>query len=208
MTTDKTSIQTERPPESLDFENDVFSLAITSPEQAEDSRSQTMVRNSQEDTLADLAPDERAHLEGIDDSDNDQDMSDGGAALDYPSPHAEQLNAELDLLDADIMGPENLAELYTPQQLEDPTTNTFNPNILPPAGTHQEPVSPPDPLFIVDNIMVNVVIFDIPHAPPNPSQQLQHLPHQDTQEHDYDLEEVEEQHAANILAHDHIHQRT
>ncbi len=41
-------------------------------------------------------------------SDEDQDMSDGGAELTMTLSHAEQLNAELDLLDAEVMGHDNL----------------------------------------------------------------------------------------------------
>ena len=43
---------------------------------------------------------------------SDENMSDGGgAALTLTLSHAEQLNAELDILDAELMGSENLAEL-------------------------------------------------------------------------------------------------
>jgi hypothetical protein len=48
-------------------------------------------------------------------SDEDLDMSDdGGAALTMTLSHAEQLNAELDELDAAVMGSQNLAGLFNP----------------------------------------------------------------------------------------------
>jgi len=70
-------------------------------------------------------PDDRLdHHHLIDDEDQDMsDMSDGGAALTEDSPHdgdpsdttlshAEQLNAEMDMLDAEVMGQDNLDDLF------------------------------------------------------------------------------------------------
>jgi hypothetical protein len=56
-------------------------------------------------------------------SDEDMDMPDGGAALTMTLSHAEQLNAELDMLDAEVMGSDNLVGLlmenhYQPTMIE------------------------------------------------------------------------------------------
>lgn len=75
--------------------------------------------------------DERSDVEDrsefLDDtpSDEDTDMSDGGAALTMTLSHAEQLNAELDMLDAEVMGSDNLIGLlmdnqYQPAMIEAP----------------------------------------------------------------------------------------
>lgn len=52
------------------------------------------------------------HAESYDSPDEDQDMSDGGADLTMTLSHAEVLNTDMDLLDAEIMGPDNLADLH------------------------------------------------------------------------------------------------
>jgi hypothetical protein len=46
------------------------------------------------------------------DPNNEQDMSDGGAVLTLTTSHAQELNNELDLLDADLMGTQNMAVLH------------------------------------------------------------------------------------------------
>jgi hypothetical protein len=51
-------------------------------------------------------------------SDEDADMSDGGAALTMTMSHAEQLNAELDMLDAEVMGSDNLVTLLMDNQFQ------------------------------------------------------------------------------------------
>jgi hypothetical protein len=62
-------------------------------------------------------------LESQDVSDEDQDMSDGGAVLAMTLSHSNNVNAEADLIDVEIMGPENLADLmmdnHFPPTLED-----------------------------------------------------------------------------------------
>ena len=50
------------------------------------------------------------------DEDEDTDMSEEGAALTMTLSHAEQLNAELDMLDAEVMGSDNLAGLLMDNQ--------------------------------------------------------------------------------------------
>lgn len=84
--------------------------------------------------------DDQADYQDI--SDGDQDMSDGGAPLTMTLSHAEQLNVEMDMLEAEIMGPENLHELliqnHFPTTLEDALPydeipsdqNVYSPEVL------------------------------------------------------------------------------
>jgi len=61
-------------------------------------------------------PEEVYDTEGEDEQpntfDEDQDMSEGGAALTMTLSHAEELNAEMDLLDSELMGHDNLVDLH------------------------------------------------------------------------------------------------
>ena len=114
-------------------------------------------------------------------SDEDQDMSDGGAALTMTLSHAEQLNAELDMLDAEVMGTENLAELlmdnhYDPTMAEEGPFNYYG------------SIPGPQDSDLYDEDMIEDALgpgpvnsSNIPVAMSAVSQQLQHI--QDGQGH-------------------------
>ncbi|KAG0650899.1 putative WD repeat-containing [Hyphodiscus hymeniophilus] len=128
--------------------------------------------------------DERSDVEDrsefLDDapSDDDMDMSDGGAALTMTSSHAEQLNAELDMLDAEIMGSHNLGLLvddhYQPTTIEDLPFSYHGHNPGPPSfaqnstvyeeGAMDDEIPPAPP-----------VISNLPVAMSAVAQQLQHI---------------------------------
>ncbi|RDL36800.1 uncharacterized protein BP5553_06152 [Venustampulla echinocandica] len=55
---------------------------------------------------------EPSHAYPHDATDDDEDMSEGGAPLTTAFSHSDLLNAEMDMIDADIMGSENLAQVY------------------------------------------------------------------------------------------------
>jgi hypothetical protein len=108
-------------------------------------------------------------------SDEDQDMSDGGAALTMTLSHAEQLNAELDMLDAEVMGSENLAGLlmdnhYHPIMIEDGPFNYY------------DSIADPQESDVYDEDMMDdalgpgpVNLSNLPVAMSAVSQQLQHI---------------------------------
>ncbi|TVY52161.1 putative WD repeat-containing protein [Lachnellula cervina] len=128
--------------------------------------------------------DERGELaeqaDSYDSMDEDQDMSDGGADLTMTLSHAEALNAELDLLDAEVMGPDNFTGLHLATHfpsLENYHTLDVLLN-LPPSEPHS-----PHPQDEQENIMTNNPM-DTPDLPATMSQVSQHLQHiQDGQEH-------------------------
>ncbi|KAI9053503.1 hypothetical protein LZ554_002458 [Drepanopeziza brunnea f. sp. 'monogermtubi'] len=108
-------------------------------------------------------------------SDEDYDMSDGGAALTMTLSHAEALNNEMDLLDAEVMGHDNLVglsghESYYP---ESPALPDHYPDDEPPDWTHG-----------AEHIYTQQILAgptSIPAAMSDLSQQLQHL--QEGQDH-------------------------
>ncbi|KAE8444601.1 hypothetical protein EG329_014432 [Mollisiaceae sp. DMI_Dod_QoI] len=92
-------------------------------------------------------PDEMSNMDGrLDEqetSDEDQDMSEGGgAALSLTLSHAEALNAEMDALDAELMGPENLEQLYLDTNfpnVSNPFFDSFQEPEQHPAGPMNQP---------------------------------------------------------------------
>lgn len=125
--------------------------------------------------------DERGELpeqaDFYDSVDEDQDMSDGGAALTMTLSHAEALNAELDLLDAEIMGPDNFNDLHPDEHFPlMPIHGDVDGFFMP---TQYTPYHPQD---------AQQDPMDTTNLPATMSQVSQHLQHiQDGQEH---LEEM------------------
>jgi hypothetical protein len=130
-----------------------------------------------------------------DTSDDDQDMSDGGAALTMTLSHAEELNAELDLLDAEVMGHDNLVGLYLENHY--PAENPFQySNSFSSQGQYSDE-SPDQPEEAVDAYMQGTA--DATHLPTSLSAvsvQLQHI--QDGQEHAESADTADEVHGAFI----------
>jgi hypothetical protein len=134
---------------------------------------------------------ERSDMEDRSDSndlhDEDQDISDGGAPLTMTLSHAEELNAEMDLLDAEVMGADNLAGLLLDNHF--PSSTLDNLPFLYHDDLYQESIEnsfdPDDD--VIDHIMDDGFLHggadtsDLPTAMSELSQQLQHL--QDGQEH-------------------------
>jgi len=121
------------------------------------------------------------YVDSYESTDEDQDMSDGGAALSMTVSHAEALNAELDLLDAEVMGPDNLTGLHLETHF--PATGDEDNMFLyadsfPGSGpySHYSPAGQED-------IMENdpIITPDLPTTMSEVSQHLQHI--QDGQEH-------------------------
>lgn len=147
-------------------------------------------------------PDLDDRVDPHDISDGDQDMSDGGAPLTMTLSHAEQLNAEMDMLEAEIMGPENLHELlmenHFPTTLEDAFPHDESPSdqhLSSPEGLHQ-------PDHTLNEFYMQGMGSDtnLPNTMSAVSLQLQHLQEQhlqaellqDGQEHVEALEEADE----------------
>lgn len=55
--------------------------------------------------------------DAYDTSEDDEEMSDGGVRVGMSHLHAEELNAEMDMVDAEVMGPDNLAAIATSSEL-------------------------------------------------------------------------------------------
>jgi hypothetical protein len=118
-------------------------------------------------------------------TDEDHDMSDGGAALAMTFSHAEQLNAEMDQLDADLMGPDNLAGLYMDTQFPvhggDGDTFQYDDSNTPDYYSHDSP----DTYDTLDETMDEMLGAEVSLGMPNNtslptamsavSLQLQHL---------------------------------
>ncbi|KAH7364141.1 WD40-repeat-containing domain protein [Rhexocercosporidium sp. MPI-PUGE-AT-0058] len=124
-------------------------------------------------------------------SDEDQDMSDGGAALTMTLSHAEALNNEMDMLDAELMGHHNMLDI-----------SGLDP--YPPASYFTEPsVNDPPSLWTTMDEAQHTQPFPMPtNVPPamsEVSQVLQHLQDgQDGQEHAEIADETDEIHGANL----------
>ncbi|TVY83550.1 putative WD repeat-containing protein [Lachnellula suecica] len=129
------------------------------------------------------------HVDPYESTDEDQDMSDGGAELTMTLSHAEALNAELDLLDVELMGPENLQNMHMEHYHSAENENMFfYSDSFPPSepySHHAEDVQEGEPLPTPD----------LPTTMSEVSQHLQHI--QDGQEH-LELEMAEEEHGAFI----------
>jgi hypothetical protein len=129
-----------------------------------------------------------------DSTDEDQDMSDGGAALTMTLSHAEALNAELDLLDAEVMGPDNFTGLHLdthfPAMVNHDNDDVFLYADLPDSEPHS-----PHPQYAQEDIIGNDPM-DTPSLPTTMSQVSQHLQHiQDGQEH-VELDMATDEHGA------------
>jgi hypothetical protein len=128
-------------------------------------------------------------------SDEDQDMSDGGAALTMTLSHAEELNAELDLLDAEVMGHENLVGLFL--EAHYPAENPFQYSDSFPSSDQYSDESPDQPEEVADVYMQGTAdATNLPTSLSAVSLQLQHI--QDGQEHANSVETADELHGAFI----------
>jgi hypothetical protein len=126
-------------------------------------------------------------------SDEDQDMSDGGAALTMTLSHAEELNAELDLLDAELMGHDNLVGLYL--EAHYPAENSFQYSDSFPSPDQYSDESPDQPEEAADVYMQGTAdTTNLPTSLSAVSVQLQHI--QDGQEHAESAETADELHGA------------
>ena len=135
-----------------------------------------------------LEPKASSHIHDISDDDQDTDMSDGGVPL-SSSPvavpltmtisHAEELNAEMDLLDVEVMGDDNFNDMFHGQ----------SPINHDPPFFFSDMDGQPD--HILDDFMYHGPLHlapeppetqaDLPAAMSNLSQQLQHI--QEGQQH-------------------------
>jgi hypothetical protein len=112
-------------------------------------------------------------------TDEDEDMSEsggGGAPLTMTLSHAEALNAELDMLDAELMGPENLEDMYMEEHFPPP----FNPHQYYEddySGSLMDLPEPPQDTFMHGSGS----LVNLPSAMSQVSLHLQHL--QQEQEH-------------------------
>ncbi|RFU25655.1 hypothetical protein B7463_g10689, partial [Scytalidium lignicola] len=139
-----------------------------------------------------------------DNEDEDEDMSDGGAQLTSTLSHTQALDEELDLIDAEIMGPQNLLELlhgtnYHSNLMQDSShtpTLLYNPD---------SSISDPDQIYSdhADQMEYDELSFsaqsasNLPSAMSELSQQQQHI--QDGQEHEDSTQQVDEQHNAFLV---------
>lgn len=131
------------------------------------------------------APDLDIDLEPSHLTDEDQDMSEGGAPLSdllLMSPeHAQALNAEMDILDAEVMGQANMDELLLSGNYQ-PSTIATEPSFYLPTST-QTPATPPHLLLPSDELDEDMLYdqFEAAEAASLPttmmevSQQLEHL---------------------------------
>jgi hypothetical protein len=139
-------------------------------------------------------------FDACDISDEDQDMSDGGAELTMTLSHAENLNAEMDMVDAEIMGPHNLADIFL-----DPNSQASSSENHEPPYHHQNSAHGASHFLHelpehTDDVMYDGFTYgaedasDLPAAMSEVSQQLQHI--QDGQEHGHLSMVQEEGHAS------------
>ena len=140
--------------------------------------------------------DERGELaqqaDSYDSMDEDQDMSDGGAALTMTLSHAEALNAELDLLDAEVMGPDNFTSLHIDTHFSS-MENYHNQDVSLHTGLPAlEPHSPHSQDEQENSVATDSMnTLDLPATMSQVSQHLQHI--QDGQEH-VELDIVTDEH--------------
>jgi hypothetical protein len=145
--------------------------------------------------------DERMDVENLPDhpdtSDEDRDMSDGGAALTMTLSHAEELNAEMDLLDAEVMGHDNLVGLFLETQFPSAVAegySVYTDSFPSPEQYSQEPPDPTDETMDNADIQGSSDASYLPTSMSAVSQQLQHI--QDGQEHAESAEAADELHGA------------
>lgn len=100
-------------------------------------------------------------------SDEDQDMSDGGATLTMTLSHAEALNNEMDMLDAELMGHHNLMDLSG--------ADPYNPEPYFNGIPDSNPQSPWSTLDGVQQPHIAPIPANVPPAMSEVSQVLQHL---------------------------------
>lgn len=131
-------------------------------------------------------------------SDEDQDMSDGGAALTMTLSHAEELNAELDLLDAEVMGHDNLVGLFLETHYPSIAENPFQYSDSFTNPDHYSDGSLNQPEEVADAYMQGSTnATNLPTSLSAVSLQLQHI--QDGQEHQESLEAADELHGAAFI---------
>ncbi|ESZ92370.1 hypothetical protein SBOR_7225 [Sclerotinia borealis F-4128] len=113
---------------------------------------------------------------------SDQDMSDGGVPLTMTSSYAEDLNAEMDAVDAEIMGQENLVGLHPDPPFQFTTDSSYTYHVL------NEPNFPLQlgggSSYLSEGhipVLEPTNTTDLPAVMSNFLQQLQHI--QDGQEH-------------------------
>ena len=174
-------------------------VAIKSNETSLDQNSSLATPTSNANMGLDLQ-DETSDLQArsdLDDlSDEDQDMSDGGAALALtPSHHAEQLNAEMDMMDAEIMGAENLFSLHLDSHFQ--PADVEGGNFFFPEDVYPGPFASLDAHSqdedISDGYMEGAAeASDLPTTMSEVSQQLQHI--HEGQEHGDLIAAPEDQH--------------
>jgi hypothetical protein len=131
-------------------------------------------------------------------SDEDQDMSDGGAALTMTLSHAEELNAELDLLDAEVMGHDNLVGLFLETHYPSITENPFQYSDSFTNPDHYSDESLEQPEEVAEVYMQGTTdATNLPTSLSAVSLQLQHI--QDGQEHEESAEATDELHGAAFM---------
>ncbi|PVH85823.1 WD40 repeat-like protein, partial [Cadophora sp. DSE1049] len=99
--------------------------------------------------------------------DEDQDMSDGGATLTMTLSHAEALNNEMDMLDAELMGHNNMMDLSG--------VDPYNPELYFNGIPDNDPPSPWSTSDGVQQPQISPIPANVPPAMSEISQVLQHL---------------------------------
>lgn len=131
--------------------------------------------------------------------DEDQDMSDGDVILATTSSHDEPLNSELDAIDSEIMGPENMEALFLESNIQSNLNYHNTPFHYPPHSAQYFPDEYSDYLEQADEGMLNGSLpaapdtASLPEAMSQVSEQLQHI--QDGQAHGGFGDGLEEQQA-------------
>ncbi|KAF4619019.1 hypothetical protein G7Y89_g14828 [Cudoniella acicularis] len=128
-----------------------------------------------------LYVDERANFH--DSTDEDQDMSEGGAMLTMTLSHTQQLNAEMGLLDAELMGPDNLTDLLQDAQFQavgNDNSFLYNDSFPSPEHSYQDIQDPMDDVMEPVALHPALNTSNLPTSLSAVSLQLQHL--QDGQE--------------------------
>ena len=133
----------------------------------------------EQDEMSNLGREEDPYM-----TDEDEDMSEsggGGAPLTMTLSRAEELNAELDELDADLMGPENLEDLYMEQHFPPSLHSPYNYHYQDPEDEYSDSsMDQPEPQQ--DTFMHGSgSLASLPSAMSQVSLHLQHL--QEEQEH-------------------------
>ncbi|TAQ83042.1 hypothetical protein B7494_g8634 [Chlorociboria aeruginascens] len=163
----------EDPHEAIDTENGATLDIETFPHAIHREISLAMSSNAASAGDSD-AETKLAQQSVSDESDEDQYMSEGGIALTMTPSHAAQLNAEMDMVDVEVMGPANLLAFFNNNLIHSNTA--IDPLNYPFAGPQnfEEDLHAASTEGAVDNTSLPAAMSEV-------SQQLQHL--QDGQEH-------------------------